>query len=137
MDTSVPHPLTMHVPALAEVQEGVCRFSPQGECTLTGAVELITGAIAYCRDRGIHKLLVNVTGLVGIRIPSLVDRFLMVEEWAREAKGMVSVVLVVPAEYVDPERFGMKVAADLGLVAEIRTSETEALKWLSGDAGPT
>jgi hypothetical protein len=30
----------------------------------------------------------------------------------------------------------MKVAADLGMMAEIRTSETEALAWLSSDAGP-
>ena len=45
-------------------------------------------------------------------------------------------VLVVPAEYIDPERFGMKVAADLGMVAEIRTSEAEALKWLWSNAGP-
>jgi hypothetical protein len=126
----------MRMLTFAEIREGVCRFTPQGEYSLIDAVELITGAIAYCRDRRIDKLLVNVTGLVGIPVPSLVDRFLMVEEWAREAKGMVSMVLVVPAEYIDPERFGMKVAADLGMVAEIRTSEADALKWLWSNAGP-
>ena len=78
-----------------------------------------------------NKLLVNATGLVGLPIPSLVDRFLMVEMWAQEAEGMVAVVMVVQAEYIDPKKFGVKVAADFGLVADVHTSETDAFKWLS------
>ncbi len=113
-----------------EVSDGICRFRPRGDCSLVEAVDIITRAIAYCRERGVNKLLVNVTGLTEVSIPSLVDRFLMVEEWAQEAKGMVLVVLVVHAEYVHPEKFGVKVAADFSLVADVFTSETDAFKWL-------
>jgi hypothetical protein len=113
-----------------EVKEGICRFHPRGECSLVEAVDLINRAIAYCRDQHVAKLLVNGTDLVGVPVPSLVDRFLMVEEWAQEAKSMVVVVLVVHAEYIHPEKFGIMVAADFGLTLDVYSSETDALKWL-------
>jgi hypothetical protein len=114
-----------------EVRDGICHYRPHGEGTLVEAVELFRRAIAHCRDRNLAALLIDATGLVGVPIPSLVDRFLMIEEWAHEAQGMVVVVLVVHPEYIHPEKFGVKVAADFGLTADVYTSETEALKWLS------
>ena len=121
----------MHMLDHLEVGEGICQFRPCGECSLVDAVDLITSAIAYCRDQSIDKLLVDVTGLVGVAIPSLVDRFLMVEEWAREGKGVVVVAMVARAEYIHPKKFGVKVAADFGLVLDVYTSETDAIRWLS------
>ena len=118
------------------VIEGICQFRPRGECSLAGAVDLINSAIAYCREQRVAKLLVNGTGLVGVSVPSLIDRFLMVEEWAQKAKGMVVVVLVIQAEYIHPEKFGVKVAADFGLIADVYTSETDALEWLLSAANP-
>ncbi len=121
----------MHMLDHLEVGEGICQFRPCGECSLVDAVDFITSAIAYCRDQSIDKLLVDVTGLVGVAIPSLVDRFLMVEEWAREGKGVVVVAMVARAEYIHPKKFGVKVAADFGLVLDVYTSETDAIRWLS------
>src|SRR5262245_34824874 len=97
-----------------QIREGVCEFRPQQECSLVEAVDLINHAIAYCRDRNIAKLLVDATGLIGVPIPSLIDRFLMAEEWAQEARGTV-VVLVVHPEYIHPQKFGVRVAAHFGL----------------------
>jgi len=119
------------VPEHVEIVDGICEVRPRGEYSLVEAVEIVTRTIAYCRDRGIPKLLVDGTGLVGLPIPSLVDRFLMVEEWAQEAQSMVVVALVVPAEYIHPQKFGVRVAADFGLVADVYTSETDALRWLA------
>jgi len=121
----------MHMLDHLEVGEGICQFRPCGECSLVDAVDLITGAIAYCRDQSIDKVLVDVTGLAGVAIPSLVDRFLMVEEWAREGKGVVVVAMVARAEYIHPKKFGVKVAADFGLVLDVYTSETDAIRCLS------
>ena len=126
----------MHMLDHMEVGEGICQFRPCGECSLVEAVDLITSAIAYCRDQSIDKLLVDVTGLVGVAIPSLVDRFLMVEEWAREGKGVVVVAMVARAEYIHPKKFGVKVAADFGLVLDVYTSETDAFRWLSSGLDP-
>ena len=120
-----------------EVVGGVCQFRPRGECSLVEAVDLINRAITYCREQHIAKLLVNGTGVDGVPIPSLVDRFLMVEEWAEKAQGMVIVALVVRAEYIHPQKFGIKVAADFGLVADVYTSEVHALAWLSSVVDPT
>ena len=114
-----------------EVKEGICEFRPRGESALVEAVDLITHAITYCRDRRIDKLLVVTTGLSGVSIPTLIDRFLMVEEWARAAKGMVVGAFVASPEYIHPKKFGVRVAADFGLVVDVFTSEADALRWLS------
>jgi hypothetical protein len=127
----------MHLQEHVEVRDGICQLRLSGECSLVEAVELITDEIVFCRDQGVGKLLVEATGLIGVSIPSLVDRFLIAEEWAQEAEGMVVVVLVVRAEYIHPEKFGVRVAADFGLTLDVHTSETEAMKWLSSHAHPT
>jgi len=119
------------MPTHMHVEDGVCRFHPRGECTLVEAVDLVSRAIAYCRSERLRKLLVNASELTGVPVPSLVDRFLMVEEWAWEAKSMVVVVMVVQAEYIHPKKFGVMVAADFGLTVDVYTSEAEALAWLS------
>jgi hypothetical protein len=114
-----------------EVREGICEFRPCGESSLVEVVDLITEAIAYCRDQRISRLLIVGNDLVGVSIPTLVDRFLMVEEWARAARGMLVAAIAARPEYIHPEKFGVKVAADFGLTVDVFTSEVDALKWLS------
>ena len=122
---------------VVEVVNGTGIFHPQGECTLVEAVELVRSAVAHCRSRKLPKMLFNGTGLTGISIPNLVDRFLMVEEWAQEAEGEVAVVLVIHPEYIHPEKFGVVVAAHFGLTCNVFPSEPEAFEWLASvaDAG--
>jgi hypothetical protein len=43
----------------------------------------------------------------------------------------VIVAMVIPAEYIDPRKFGVKVARQFGLVMDVHTSEEEASAWLS------
>jgi len=116
------------------VRDGICEVRPQGECSLVEAVDLVRGGIDHCRKRSVIKLLFDARGLAGVAIPTLVDRFLAVEEWAHAAKGMVIVVLVVYPEYIHPEKFGVKVAAHLGLTANVFADEADARKWLDGFA---
>jgi hypothetical protein len=126
----------MPVQEFLEVREGTCWARAQGEASLVEAVEFVRRSIEYCRRRSIVKLLVDGIDLVGVPIPTLVDRFLAVEEWATEADGMVIVVLVVQAPYIHPEKFGVKVATHLGLTANVFTSEHEAQAWLASFALP-
>ena len=121
----------MNMADYLEAKSGIVEFRPRGESTLVEAVDLISKAIAFCRDRRINKLLVVTTGLAGVSIPTLVDRFLMVEEWARESNGIVVAALVASPEYIHPQKFGVRVAEHLGLVADVFTSESDALRWLS------
>jgi len=115
-----------------EIRDGICTSRPQGEASLVETVEVVRRSIEYCRRHSTVKCLVDASGLTGVPIPSLVDRFLAVEEWAHEAQGMILVVLVIHARYIHPEKFGVKVAAHLGLTANVFPSEEEALAWLAG-----
>jgi hypothetical protein len=119
-----------------EIKEGICEFRPSGESTLVEAVALITSAITYCRQRSVGKLLVDATGLEGVPIPTLIDRFLMAEEWAEVAEGQVVGALVVHPEYIHPEKFAVHVAAGFGLKINVFTSESDAFVWLSRSREP-
>jgi hypothetical protein len=117
-----------------DIRNGLCIYRPRGKNSVVEAVDLISAAIASCRARGANALLVDVTGLNDLPIPTLVDRFLMVEDWAQRAGGTVVVAMVAPVEYIHPQKFGVKVALHFGLICDIYTSEEEALKWLSEGA---
>ena len=120
----------MQIPEYLEVSNGLCKYRPRGKYSLVEAVDLISRAISYCRNRGVSRLLVDVTALIELPIPTLVDRFLMVEDWAQEAKGIVVVAMVAPLQHIHPEKFGVHVALRFGLVCDVYTSEDAALKWL-------
>lgn len=120
----------MSIHATPDVHAGICVFRVRGTCTLVEAVDFIADCVAHCRHRALPKLLIDCTGIDGIPVPSLVDRFLAVEEWARAASGMVVVALVVQAHYIHPEKFGVKVAADLGLTCDVFADEAEAFAWI-------
>jgi len=126
----------LSVESTLELTAGICQFRPRGTCTFVEAVDIIRRAVGYCRQRGIGKLLVDGRGLSGISIPTLIDRFLMAEDWAEEAKGMVIVSLVIHEEYIHPEKFGVKVAAAFGLTLEVFNSETAAMEWLKSINSP-
>jgi len=113
-----------------EVRNGLCTYRPRGKYSLVDAVDLVSGAIAHCRDCGVNMLLVDVTGLIELPVPTLVDRFLMVEDWAQEAEGTVVVAIVAPPEYIHPHKFGVKVALQFGLICDVYTSEEDASAWL-------
>jgi uncharacterized protein (DUF2384 family) len=42
------------------------------------------------------------------------------------------VAVVCRPEYIDPQKFGIKVATSLGMVADVFESEGEAADWLRG-----
>ncbi len=110
--------------------DGIGTFRPRGHHTLVEAVDMVSTAIAQCRSRSVRLLLVDATGLEGLPIPSLLDRFLMVEDWAEQANGMVAISLVAQPEYIHPRKFGVTVARHMGLACDIHESEQEASEWL-------
>jgi hypothetical protein len=125
--------LTEHL----EIKNGICEFRPRGESTLVEVVTLIASVIANCRERNIGKLLVDTTGLRGVPMPTLVDRFLLAEEWAAAAGGRVIAALIIHPEFIHPKKFGVQVAADLGLEINVFPSEDEAFVWLSNARDPS
>ncbi len=109
---------------------GICTFRPAGDYSMVSIVDAINQAIRYCREAGFPRLLVDATLVTGVPVPSLVDRFLAIEDWAESARGVVAVAMVVHAEYIHPQRFGIKFARHIGLLADVAEQESEARAWL-------
>ncbi len=112
------------------VEMGTACYRLQGSSSIVEAVEFVAGCVSACRGARIGKLMVNGIAVRDVPVPTLVDRFLAVEEWAELAEGMVIIALVIEGRYITPDRFGVKVAADFGLTLDVYTDEREALAWL-------
>jgi hypothetical protein len=97
-------------------------------------MELLVQAVAFARERGIPKLLVNVLAL-DFPSPSLPERYFLARKLAATAQGEVQLALVVHAHMMDPERFGVQVARNAGMNVEVFAIETEALTWLQPAPG--
>jgi hypothetical protein len=110
--------------------EGIYTFRPLGKASLVDSVDMITRVIAQCRARNITKLLVDVTELFGYPVPSLADRFWIVQDWAQAAQGKLVIAVVALPEYIDPKKFGVQAAADAGLKGDVFTSVADAQAWL-------
>lgn len=110
--------------------DGIGIFRPVGSFRFQQAVALISKAIVHAGDKGIRKLLIVANGVTGFPPPSLSERHWMVREWVAASGGLLTVAVVVPEAFIDPEKFGVVAAANFGITAEAFTSEPDALQWL-------
>ncbi len=114
------------------LEQGCGAFRPTGEVGLDEAVRLVTAAIKLTREQKIRKLMVVTSGLTGFASPSLSARYFFINEWAQAAGGFVRIAVVARPEMIDPNRFGIMVAANRGLKAEVFVAEEAAMAWLQG-----
>ena len=105
-------------------------FRPVGSVSFDEAVALVCAAIAAARSQQLRELLVDTTALIGFSSPDTFQRFLAAVQWAEEAHGQLRLAMVALPEMIDPQKFGVTVAANRGLVSNIFTTEAEALAWL-------
>jgi hypothetical protein len=122
----------METPRFFHHAEGASIFRPAGELKLVEVLEMVTGAISYARESGVRRLLVVLTGVRGMQPPSATVSYRYIRDWARASGGMVRVAVVTPAEMTDPGRFGVTVATNAGMEADIFVDEKEAREWLVG-----
>lgn len=115
-----------------EIRDGCAYYRPTGEVTLTQATQLCDQAIAFARERRVPKLFINATGLSGFPSPTLPERYFLARQWAATGLGRVQLSLVVRREMIDPEKFGILVARNAGMNADVFCDEGEALDWLLG-----
>lgn len=91
----------------------------------------VSAAILMAREQGLHKLLVVIAPeALDVEPPGVAARHAMVREWAEAAQGMVTIAVVVPPTYIDPEQFGVVTAANFGLAGNTFSNEAEATAWL-------
>jgi hypothetical protein len=106
---------------------------PSGALSIEETRGLITTAIAEAKRRGTGKLLVVATGVDLPALPTTLDRFDAITDWAREGGGAVKMAIVARAEVMDPSRFDVRLAAALGSELNVFNSESAALAWLDSD----
>ena len=116
-----------------EVAGDCAYFRPAGKLTLEEAIELVDQTLAYARDQRIPKLLFNAKNLVGFRSPSLPERYFAARRWAATGASRVQVAIVIHGEMIDPEKFGVTVARNSDLNADVFSQETDALVWLRNE----
>ena len=112
------------------MEEGRASYRPVTSATFDEAVVLVRSAIQVARANHARDLLVDVRGLTGFDSPGVGKRFFAVEQWAEEARGALPVALVLRAEMIHPEKFGVTVGVNRGLVNNVFLTEAEAQAWL-------
>jgi hypothetical protein len=120
-----------------EVVEGRGIFRPKGRMSLEAAAEQVTAAIAHARAHGIKELFVNATGLTGFGPPNLSERYFIVDNWARVARGAIRLAMVVRPEFIDPQKFGVTVALNRRFIVDVFELEAPALAWLGSHEPPS
>src|SRR5437868_6962740 len=126
-------PLTQEYMDISErivMADGYSIFRLEGKRTLRLSVSLIKEAISFCREHGIAKLIVDVTGLSGFASPSIVERYWLIQEWAGESRGVVRVAMLARSNIIDPQKFGVTVALNAGFPFNVFAGESEAIEWL-------
>ena len=113
-----------------EVAGDCACYRPSGKMTLDEAIELVDQTIAYVRNQRISKLLFNARSLVGFPSPSLPTRYFAIRRFAATGQNLVQLAMVIHAEMIDREKFGVIVARNSGLNADVFSEEKEALAWL-------
>jgi len=117
-------------PEHLEITEDYARIQLESEPSLEERTAVVAQAIAFCREQKIRRLLVNGLQTAGIDIPSVVDRYWAMQEWGELSEWVVSVAVVMPQEYIDPEKVGVLFAENARCKTNAFTSEPEALEWL-------
>jgi len=111
--------------------DDIATFRPRASMSIDQAIWLVKSAIESAREQQIRKLLVVASDLEGFESPSIATRHMMVREWAGAAGGAVQVAVVAKPEMIDPQRFGVVVAAaQFGALTNVFTTDTDALAWL-------
>ncbi len=120
----------MDAPRYFQHAEGHAIFRPAGELKVVEVMEMVTGAISYARESGVRRLLAVLTDVTGMIPPNATVRYRYVREWAMASAGLVRLAAVTTADMIEPGRFGVTVAANAGMEANIFEDETEAQEWL-------
>jgi hypothetical protein len=108
------------------------RIKLPADISFIEAVELIKNAVMHCREKEHSRLLVDCTAMQ-IEILSTAERFLFASEIAKASQACVRIVVIARTEIIDPNKFGVTVAANRNLSANVFANENEALAWLLSD----
>ena len=117
-------------PVAFEQVDGYAVFRLAGEFTLAAGVDRISAAIAEANAQRLSRLMIVITETTGYGVPTLSMRLAMMRAFADAAHGYVRAVIVCRRELIDPHKFGVTMAANFGMTANVFDNEPEAVAWL-------
>lgn len=102
-----------------------------GPATFDAAVDAIVSVVRRCVENKVKRLLVDTTGLSGLKVPDVAQRYFMARKFSAAAgPGFKLVIVAVPA-MIDPQKFGVTAMANDGVKANVFPTEAEAVAWLT------
>jgi hypothetical protein len=113
-----------------QIEVGYASFRPIGNLSLEEGAAGCVEAIRLAGEQGLRHLLINLTGLTGLRPISTLDRFWLAKQCASAAKPGFKVAVVANPDMIDQQHFGVMVARNRGLQANVFATEPEAQVWL-------
>jgi hypothetical protein len=113
-----------------QIEEGYASFRPVGKVSLEEGAAACVEAIRMAGEQGITRLLINLTKLTGLGPISTLDRFWLAKQCASAAKPGFKVAVVANPDMIDQQHFGVVVARNRGLQANVFATEGEAQVWL-------
>ena len=120
----------MRVTDNLQVEEGYASFRPVGKVTFEEAAAGCVEAIRVAGEQGIARLLINLTGVTGLEPISTLDRFWLAKQCASVAKPGFKIAVVANPDMISEQHFGVMVARNRGLRANVFATEDEAQVWL-------
>lgn len=115
---------------LVGIKENYAVFAPEGTWELSDGIDAVTKILAYCREKNLKGLLVDVRAVVGLRNPSVAEKFWYTQDWARASERAVAVALVANRDLIDPTKIGVTMAENAGLRSEVFDNIEDAVEWL-------
>jgi hypothetical protein len=112
-------------------------YRPSARVSFEQAVEIVAVGMRAARALGLTDLLVNTKGLVGFGRPSIFARHSLAVEWARSSGPALRVAMVARPEVIDPQKIGVLMAQNRGVVGDVFTNEAEAIAWLDSQLAST
>lgn len=115
---------------LVAFEDGYAVFSPEGSMELHDGISFVTETIKYCRSKNVSGLIVDVRGVVGLKNPSVAEKFWYTQDWAKAAERKVAVALVANRDLIDPTKIGVTMAENAGLTSHVFDNIEDAIEWL-------
>jgi hypothetical protein len=110
--------------------DGYTVYRPLGDFALPTVIPMIARAIERCQMQQVQRLFIDITGLTGLKSPTISERYEVASAWTAAAGGVIKIAVLCPPHLLDSERFAVTVARNRGLQGNVFVTETEALAWL-------
>lgn len=118
------------VETLLSIIDGYAVFAPDGSWDLHDGIAFVTEAVRYCKTQNIRGLIVDVRQVIGLKNPSVAEKFWYTQDWAKASGGKVAIALVANRDLIDPTKIGVTMAENVGLRSHVFDNREDAVEWL-------